>query len=194
MTRGTRARARCTFGAAAALGVIAAHWLAYRVVTPDAHDRAELLGGSGHRFFTLLAAVALGGFAVTVAGALAARPAPEVGRAAWGMAGRLALSQATAWIILEGAERALAAHHHGSLFAEPVFWVGLSLQMVVAACSALLFASIGRAVLTLLARRLSTGARRPAARWPAALSTPLRAVRLEGTWGSRGPPLRHRFI
>jgi hypothetical protein len=171
--------------------VIAAHWLAYRIVTPDPHVRAELLESSGHRFFTLVAAAAVGGFALAVGGSLAGRQAKIETRAhaSCRMAARLALSQAVAWVVLEGVERALAAHHHGSLFAEPVFWVGLALQVALAACSALLFTSVGRAVLTLLARRRERASRRPAARWPAARLTPLRAVRLEGTWGSRGPPV-----
>jgi hypothetical protein len=190
MTRGTRARARFVFGASAALGVVAAHWLAYRIVSPDPHARAELLEHSGHRFFTLLAALALGGFAVAVAGSLTSRLAgvETRARALCGIGARLALSQSAAWIVLEEAERLLAAHHHGSLFVEPVFWIGLGLQLLVAACSALLFGSIGRVVITLLARRPSKTGKRSTTGWPLARSVRQRLVRLEGTWGSRGPP------
>jgi hypothetical protein len=179
-----------TFGASAAAGVLAAHWLAYRIVTPDAHARAEVLAGSGHRYLTLLSALVLGLFALA-----ASRTAtPECFRrnvrrvALWHLAIRLALFQTAGWLLLECAERALAAHHHGNLLHEPVFWIGLVLQIVVGAVSALLFASIGRVVAAFLGVRSIRAAAGRTLAWRLERPAPIRRLGLEGAGESRGPP------
>jgi hypothetical protein len=193
MIRVTQSRARLMYGACAAIGVLAAHWLAYRIVTPDPHLRAELLESSGHRFFTVFSAAALGLFAVAVSGALAsaaARRTTDSARSAslGAVAARLMILQSAGWLALEGAERLSAAHHHGNLFHEPVFWIGLALQLVVALFSALLFASIECVFAALLGHESRRTTRSRSVAWRVVESTPLRPARLAGLAESRGPP------
>ncbi len=53
------ARARLWIGAVACAGVVVSHVIAYRLVAPDAPQRAELMGATGHRFSPLVVAAGL---------------------------------------------------------------------------------------------------------------------------------------
>jgi hypothetical protein len=108
----------------------AAHTLAYRLVEPDAHERAHLLAASGHAYFEharLLAAAAavvvLAAFVRQAALAARGRDAPRPPLV-------VALVPPLAFVLQEHLERAL---HGGSFPAaaplEPTFVVGLALQI-----------------------------------------------------------------
>jgi hypothetical protein len=186
-------RARLMLGGLAAAGVSVAHWLAYRVVTPHEHLREELLERTGHRYSNILFALAFGVFAAVVAGAVAARVSagrkrllrPSFGK----IARRLSVWQMGGWIALELTERLVVAHHHSSIFTEPVLWIGLGVQLLVAVVSALLFVVLDRALgrIIELVRGLPDP---PRARrsWPIVQAAPVRTARLGGAWRSRGPP------
>lgn len=126
-------------------GSAAAHALAYRVVEPDAHERAHLLAASGHGYLGQLRLLAAAAVALALAGfvrqaALAAR-----GHEAAGPPYVVALVPPLAFVLQEHLERAL---HDGffpaSALLQPTFLVGLALQLP--------FALLALAVARLLAR------------------------------------------
>jgi hypothetical protein len=185
-------RARVVAGGLAAAGVGASHWLAYRLIVPDAHARHEMLEHTGHRYFNALAAVALGVFVASLAGFVVSRCRREGGQRSasfLALAQRLFVLQAAGWLVLEGAERLVVAHHHSSMFGEPVVWAGLALQIVVAALSALLFVALDRAITVILTltRRFPPVPRRRIA-WAAHDPEWSSGTRHARGWSSRGPP------
>jgi hypothetical protein len=126
-------------------GCLTAHGLAYRIVEPDAHERAHLLASSGHGYLADLRLLAAVGVALVLAGfvrqaALAARGI-EVGGPPWAVA----LVPPLAFLVQEHLERML---HDGAFpldaLAQPSFLVGLALQVP--------FALLALAVAALLTR------------------------------------------
>ena len=195
MTGSSRARLTWSIGAFAAVGVVVAHRLAYWLVTPDAHERGELLASSGHRYFTALSVILFGLLVVALTGSLVSvltrREGPARRLSLIGVSARLATLQTLGWFALEGAERLLAQHHHGSMFEEPVLWIGLAVQLLVALAGGLLFLAAARVVEVLLAPRRLRPAKRVGERWFVAHVIVATAVRLHGTRSLRGPPISH---
>ena len=164
--------------ALAAGGSLAGHWLAYRVVTPDADARAHELAESGHGYLSLapplltsLYALAL--LALCLRTVAAWRGRDETPLPAWGHAAIPPL----AFVLQEHAERAV---HDGAFPAgavlEPTFAVGFAIQIpfaLAAICAARLRA----------ARRRSRR-RRPGRRPHLARSR----LPLRGADRRRGPP------
>lgn len=193
MNGGTNWRARVGLGLLAAAGVGGAHRLAYWIVSPDAHLRAELLEHTGHRYFGLVSGIVFGLFAATAGGFVSSRArkaSAPLGRAhVIALAARLGVLQAAGWLALEGAERLLVAHHHGSMFEEPVLWVGLVVQLVAAAVSALLFAGLDRAITIIVAwSNPPLDARAPRPSWPPRRAWAPPAIGLGDAWSCRAPP------
>jgi hypothetical protein len=119
----------------AVLGWLSAHAVAYDVAFPSAHERADALAASGHDYLErapLLAAVcvvvAAGGFLLRARGR-SSRPLP-----AWA----LGLLPLVGFAVQEHVERAL---HAGAIpwgtGLEPVFLVGLALQLPFAVLAGL---------------------------------------------------------
>lgn len=124
-------------------GVLAGHWLTYLVVRPDHHDRATLLGSTGHWY--LAAALEL-----TLLLALVSAASVFLGRLTGGgdipsigsMVRRLGTFQLGAFVTLEVVERAVAGSFEGLA---AVCLVGAVMQLVVATTSAWLMRSLARA-------------------------------------------------
>lgn len=166
----------------------AAHEFDYRLVVPDAHERAHLLAATGHEYFSaypLLAAAALAALVLGLAGRIAGGGAST---ARWPFA---ALPFGV-FALQEPLERAL---HSGALdlssFAEPTFAVGLALQIPFAALAwalARLLLQAADAVAAVLRRSppRSYGAAAPLL-LPASVHLPRRAP-LACALAGRGPP------
>lgn len=191
--KGTLRLRALTIGGLAGAGVTIAHCLAYRLVAPDVSSRNEMLMRTGHRYFSLVSAVFLGIFAAGVALLLVTRARSRSREAAplklGLLAPRLAAFQGAAWFVLEVVERVVVAHHHGPFLTEPVVWIGLVLQVVVAFCAALLLVGIDRAIAQILNRGRPRRSR-AAARWPLEAARTSSARGARRAWRSRGPPRR----
>ena len=178
------------------LGVLAAHWLSYRLVVPDSHAREHLLAATGHGYLMYapaivgisLALVALGfGHAIVreFRGESPAMKAP-----AW-LVGFVPL---LAFVIQEYVERCL---QHGSIewgvALESTFVVGLALQVpfaLVAGLATHVLSRVARGVATILSRSPAPRLRklRPF-RLPVSFDLP-RTPMLALGYAGRAPPPR----
>ena len=173
-----------------------AHWLAYRLVAPDAHERAHLLAETGHAY--LAAVPALAGVAgALVLAALAGRASVAARGSDAGSYRRLAawpfaLIPVVAFALQEHVER-LA--HDGAVplhaYAERSFLVGLVLQLPFGA-TAYLLARLLLAVAAHAGRLLAAPPRPRAAAAPALRARPLvqapPAASCAAPGLGRGPP------
>jgi len=139
---------RAWLGGVAAAGVIGSHWLAYLLAVPDPHERADTLARSGHGYWPVGVAIALGCLVAALSGFAIRRfryrdePAhPYVGTAT-----RLVALQGTAFVLLEVLERAVAGAPVVSIVHEPAFQLGVLTQVLVASAAALLLLVFGRVV------------------------------------------------
>lgn len=172
------------------LGSQAAHALAYRLVTPDADDRAHLLADAGHGYLRWLPLV-MGAVSVVafIAVVVTARGAHRQPFSPWpfvGFAPALFLWQ-------ELFERRL--HDGGfsaSALGERSVVVGVVLQLPVALLTWLVARVLLRVAETFLARRVErptptvAGARGPRA---TPFTSSVRSTLLASGRGSRGPPI-----
>ncbi len=153
-----------------ALGVVAAHWVAYLIAVPDAGSRRTLLAATGHAYAAWLpmAVGALGSLAVLLLGALILGRGSSLQRTRLRPGAFLALPP-IAFALQEHAERLRVGY--GSpwhVWQEPTFWRGLLLQLpfgLLAYGLARLLLRASRAVQVLVARRRDSAAR--PVRWPA---------------------------
>jgi hypothetical protein len=139
-------------GGLAAAGVVVSHSLSYLFVAPDPHARSLLLQETGHRYFTWIAAIAVGALIAGLAGGTLQRlhagrsgtwSRPRVFAAA---ATTLAALQIIGFIVLEGTERAVVGAGVTHIFAEPAIAVGIVMQIVVALVGALLLVALAGGV------------------------------------------------
>lgn len=140
---------RLLIGALASAGVVLAHALAYWVVAPDPHIRHDLLENTGHRYWTILATVALGLLAAGLAHFLARRLSNPDGQSSlrWAsLAWRLLLLQSGGFLALEYLERVGMHDALTNVFAEPVVLIGLALQLVAALAGAGLLCLLNKAI------------------------------------------------
>ena len=177
-------------------GVVLAHTIDYLALFPHGQARAHELQATGHAYWP--AAVLLG--AVAGASALALAMARGLRSGLFGAGpiagpvrlGRLASCQLVLFVALESAERAAVGVSPYVLLQSPEFWLGLALQVVVAAAVVLLLRGAEG-----VARRLA-GARRALGPLPGrAQSWSLPADAPEfAAWiarvDPRGPPLPAR--
>lgn len=175
-------------GGIAAAGVLATHWLTYRLAVPHAHHRADLLHESGHTHWPVVSAV---GLALFTAASLRLCAIGLRGRRVAGFrstAVNLAALQAAAWMVLEVGERVLAGRLV-TLDDHAVLVTGLGVQVAVAV--------LGAAVVRVTVRVLSAFAARPtvprlrpqSVAMPASTRGSSRVLPLAGAHGLRGPPL-----
>jgi hypothetical protein len=178
-----------------AAGVESGHWLAYRVVYPDAYLRAQALSSSGHDYlsyaplvFAIAVAVAVCVFGLRVV----ARPVPESPAAQMPLLPFLLVSP-FAFALQECIERVFVGSWPFSAVLAPTFMPGLVFQLPFAVLAFLLARWLLRAADRL--RALVFGAPRA----PVSLSLQAvvsRLVRLDlprlaplaGCHGERGPP------
>ena len=180
----------------AVAGLYAGHFLLYRLVAPNALQRAYLLASTGHAYLPTALTLGIGLAAVAVVATFVAGF-----RRAHGGSGRPrglllamvapALAQSAAFIVLEVAERALAGAPLTGLLG-PLLPIGVLLQPVVGALGGLALLGLEkageRAGELVAARkrrpRYATAAGQPV---PAAQRSP--RPRPAGAFGIRGPPV-----
>ncbi|HVM33880.1 MAG TPA: hypothetical protein VM784_00860 [Actinomycetota bacterium] len=195
-----RGRSFWIFGLASG-GIAAGHSLAFFLAPPGGNDHGSVTS-SGHGHWEALAAVCIfAALAGLLTFAIRWAHAPSAGREARSLfaplALRLGLLQAGGFIVLETVERLLARGHAHALplWEEPVMWLGLALQAVVAVAGALLLLILARTVEAVRSR-----ARRPSAAtsrvssWPepAVPLTSPRVTMASGGPSFRGPPATRR--
>ena len=169
-----RALSRLLLVALSLGGLFGAHSLAFAFAAPHVHDRAELLAETGH------------GSLIPVAIAVVTSLLLAFLRTSGSGWSQLAFLQVCGFVALEGAER-IGAHGFQELFVEPVFYLGLVLQLVVS----LLAIALVRAAKT-VARLLSSASpfARRAVRPTFAFVSSIRYVSKVASeaWNLRGPP------
>lgn len=184
---------RFLIGGLASAGVVLAHAVAYRLVAPDPHVRYDLLESTGHRYWTVLATIALGLLTAGMANFLARRlsdPEGHPGLNQVAVVWRLALLQSVGFLGLEFVERLGMQQALAAVFAEPVMLIGLVIQIVAAFLGAALLWVLTRAIDNLIKRREADGSVAATVVFgPAELAIEPRFTLATGgpTW--RGPPV-----
>ncbi|MDQ3662795.1 MAG: hypothetical protein M3454_17430 [Actinomycetota bacterium] len=193
MRRAAVARARLWVGALACAGVASSHWIAYRLVAPDAPRREELLEATGHRYFALVVGAALialvVGLGEFVAESISSRGRPVRARKLFSFAlGRLTALQATGFVVLEALERLSVGEHHfaSALLTERTTLLGIALQVLLALIAALLLVALRRVIVQ------ARAVRRPlshftASSWNSRVAPP-RLLAVAGDAAPRAPP------
>jgi hypothetical protein len=183
-------------GGLAAFGIVAAHCLAYILVAPEPAERTLLLHRTGHHFWGLVFALALGAGMAGLSGMLvrffhlSTTEVPKVNLFGYA-APRLMALQVGGFVLLEATERTfwgIGAH----AIVEPVVVVGLALQVAVALVAALILCLLTKTLYALLSGSslTSTKAARVLPRFaPTRWFQPSLAPGT-GAGTLRGPPLR----
>jgi hypothetical protein len=185
----TSFKLRSAVGGVSAVGILAAHWLAYFIAVPDAHDRAHLLQSSGHRFFPWISAVCFGVLAAGLVGLFTRARDHIDGRVRFlPTLLSVAIIQTIGFIGLEVLERVLFAHGSASAISlETPVIIGLLLQVFVSAAGAALLVVFTKAI-CYLSRVTRSLAKPSPTRWgPSPLFSPRISVSASG-WSLRGPP------
>lgn len=178
----------------AVAGLFVGHLLVYRLIAPNALQRAVLLASTGHAYLppALAAGAALAGMGAIASfllafrrgrGARGSRRSPLL----WAVV-LPAVAQAGAFVVLEVAERLLAGVPLGGLFL--ILPVGILLQLAVGALGGLLLFGIdlaGEGAGRLWARRRQPAPKRRPTPSPLPLPAAPVAYRVDA-WGIRGPP------
>ena len=149
MHRAPAVRTRLWLGGLASGGVVAAHWLSYRLTTPAGHHESEILHATGHGYWTWFVAVALGTLVAALAGFAHQRMRTSASMGAAALyrysLGRLITMQAIGFLLLEIIER-LASGGSLDLAHQPAVVLGVGLQILIAFIGALLLVAFGRAI------------------------------------------------
>jgi hypothetical protein len=141
-------------GGLAAFGIVAAHCLAYILIAPEGDERALLMDATGHQFWGLVFALALGAGMAGLSGVLVKflRPSNAQHRKVnlFAFAGpRLVALQVGGFVLLEATERVfMGAGAHAIL--EPVVIVGLAVQVAVALAAAVILCLLTKTLHALL--------------------------------------------
>jgi hypothetical protein len=183
-------------GGLAAFGIVAAHCLAYILIAPDGDKRASLMDATGHRFWGLVFALALGAGVAGMSGVLVRflhlSTAEHSNVNLFGFsASRLMALQVGGFMLLEVTERTFMGSGAHSIV-EPVVLLGLALQVVVALVSALLLCLLTKTLHALLSGTSLTSVK-AAGILPRFASTRWFQPSLAPGTGAgtlRGPPLR----
>jgi hypothetical protein len=179
------------FGVAAA-GTVLGHWLAYLIAIPASTTRARVLSESGHGYWLSAVQMALvfaaAGLALLAIRRLRARASEPSSTFAFH---RLVLYQASMFVAVEIVERLMVGEPVSQLFAHDVVFLGLLVQVVVAALGVRFLRWFERTVDRIAdvfrrrAPRLSPVRTRPPTTHPTRL-VPV----LAGAAGLRSPPAR----
>jgi hypothetical protein len=188
---------RLPLAGAAVAGAAVGHSIAYLIVAPEGRERATLLAGTGHGYWsTAVAAEIVIGLLVvfsTVAGHFSdglrrqRRPASEEPWA-W-LAARLCLLQASIFSVQEVLERVASGHPVGEVVRDRLLFAGFLMQVVAALVMATLLVWLGRAA-EAVGRAFGRGPRMQAV--PQPLVPPATAVppvsQPRGVHAIRAPP------
>lgn len=130
-------------------GLVAGHGIGYLLAYPGDGERATRLADTGHGSFGLLTLLALA-MVPAILGGLAVRALRDRSdgwlRGVWP---RLAVAQSLGFLLLEWAERGFSLP---ATAADRAVWLGLAVQVVVAAASAVLLRGLVRTVRAVAAR------------------------------------------
>lgn len=176
---------------AAVAGVVVAHAVDYLVLFPSSGARDAYLHATGHGYWWVAVAAATAAAAsavVLVAGSAFRRAARGAGGARDVRLGSLLVWQMAAFVALEATERGLSGLAPGSVVHGRELWLGLLLQLPVAALVVWLLRGVDCA-----AAAVATRLRRPSLRPRRALPAPRPAglaprVLHLATASPRGPP------
>jgi hypothetical protein len=183
-------------GGLAAFGIVAAHCLAYIIVAPDAAERATLLHRTGHHFWGLVFALALGVGTAGLSGVLvrfirlSTTEQPKVNLFGYA-ALRLMALQVGGFVLLETSERIFLGNGAHAIV-EPVVIVGLALQVAVALAAALILSLLTKTLYALLSGTSPNSAKAARILPRFARTRWLQPSLAPGTGAGslRGPPLR----
>jgi hypothetical protein len=174
--------------ATAVAGVVVAHVVDYLLVFPAGRARASHLAATGHGYWPAAVVLASMAGAVAVVSAVVRAIGGGSERVTSSVA-RVAATQLALFTVIEVGERAVAGVSPAGLARSPEFWVGLLVQVAVAAIAVLFLRGVGRAACAISAllrrpparrRTASAGGRRP-------VHAPRLAV-IASTARPRGPP------
>ena len=169
-------------------GCLGAHALAYRVVAPDAHERAHLLAASGHGYLAHLRIVAAAALALLFVAFVRQAAAAARGLEPEGPSRLVALVPPRAFVVQEHLER---ARHDGAFplhaLTQPSFLVGLALQLPFALLALAVARLLSRAA-TAVGRLLARRPRRSAAAMPATVALARPRAHPVARARSRAPP------
>src|SRR5919197_3149904 len=144
---------RLPLAGVAVAGAAVGHSIAYLIVAPEGRERATLLAGTGHGYWStaVAAEIVVGLLAVfgTVArhfsDGLRRQPRPASDEPwAW-LAARLCLLQATIYSVQEVLERAATGHPVGEVVRDRLLFAGFLMQVLTALVMATLLVWLGRA-------------------------------------------------
>jgi hypothetical protein len=130
-------------GGVAAGGVLASHWLGFRIAVPDHQHRGEVLQATGHQYFGYVIALVVGLLVAAVAAFVSQRVRSNRLEMTGASMFRYALLRllplgVAAFIGLEASERFLFTQHHATaLFEQAPVLIGIALQALVAFIGAL---------------------------------------------------------
>lgn len=179
------------FGVAAA-GTVLGHWVAYLIAIPASATRARVLAESGHGYWLwavqVAMALAAAGLALLAIRRLRARaPQPS---STFGFH-RLVLYQASMFVAVEIVERLIVGEPVSQLFAHDVLFLGLLVQVVVAAVGARFLRWFERTIERIAEVFRLRAPRHPRLRIRPLATHPIRLVPvLAGAGGPRSPPAR----
>jgi hypothetical protein len=177
------------------VAVVLAHSAAFFLAEPNPHHRQALLAATGHRYWTLVASLAMAllvaGLASLVWKGVRGSGGSSTAETFVGLARRLALVQVLGFVLLEGAERLTVGGSLVELAGEPVLGIGIIAQILTAFVGAALVALLARVVEAIVASRSRGGARAPRAIRPVGTSnsTWSPAHLAVGGLTLRGPPI-----
>ena len=182
---------RVWLGAFAAFGTVVAHALAYVVLAPDPHTRAELLVATGHNYWDAFAALATGavvaGVANLVTNQLANRGSDSLRPGFRHAAARLALLQSLLFLALETTERTLFSA--GGHLGVGIIVAGLCVQLLVALAIAGFVVGLSRVVESFSRSGAPEVSRAFIPRFVCSEVVHLRPGMTRRGWSLRGPPL-----
>jgi hypothetical protein len=173
--------------------MIASHWLAYLLASPDPHSRAHLLQATGHGYWPsaswLAAGVAIAGLGSFIGGRIAPVVRKSRGAIFRHALPRFLILQVGGFVALEFGERILAGHSVGmaTLF-ESTLLIGLVVQVVAAVAASLLLVAIAFVVDRLFRVAPSRTRRTSTTRPLVSLISAVRLVPATGAHSLRGPP------
>ncbi len=183
MARGLQTR--IALGLLSVAGMSAGHFLSYVIASPDAHHRADLLEATGHGGESPFLVVAIAAVVAACIAALVGRPREKAPRLVRSFALLTAL-QITAFTGLEVTERIGAHVSIAESIQEPVFLLGLGLQVLVAAVAAFILRALHVAATTASPAPPPLPGVIGTIALPAATATP--AIDVLRPWDARGPP------
>ena len=183
--------------AAALVGVVLGHTIAYRIAFPDPIDRRAMLTHSGHGYW--FAAVMLAAGCAVLAGSVAVfdhvrralgRRSPASIRGTWATAARLAVIQSVLFVGQETLERLRVGEPLSSLGRGRFLLVGVTVQLAVALAITVVLKLLGRTAAA-IARAIvwERHERRREGRRVPERSVPVIARASVAPLGPRAPPL-----